>query len=47
MFKYIRNFTLISLLVFFSINSANALELKLPKLGKSSSNGMSLDDTKT
>ena len=50
MIKKLKIFPVFFLMIFFSINSSFAIELKklkIPKIGKSSSNGMSLDDTKT
>ena len=48
MIKKLKIFPVFFLMIFFSINSSFAIEikkLKIPKIGKSSSNGMSLDDT--
>ncbi len=47
MIKKIKNCSIIFFLILFSINSATALTLKIPKVGNTSSTGMSLKDTKT
>ena len=47
MIKNLRYISVFLLVLVFSINSSFAVELKIPKLGKSSSGGMNLNETKT